>query len=175
MAKKLTEDEIKMIISVDASKAQQEIHQLSEANKDLSKEMGKVSEEMKRFRTRESRQSDEYLKLQKEHEALGKTMEANSKKIADLNKSMSVNDLTMNQLRDRASSLRKQLADTSMATDPKRFHALRKELEEVRNRMRQVEAGTADMKESFCDNLSKMVKSTALWTNVFRDALFIII
>lgn len=43
MSKHLSEDEIKYIISLNTSKAQEEIHKLTKANKDLQKQNDLVS------------------------------------------------------------------------------------------------------------------------------------
>ncbi|NLV87628.1 MAG: hypothetical protein GX025_10520 [Clostridiales bacterium] len=70
-----------------------------------------------------------------EIDANNKKIDENKNKIAELNKSMKLGDMTMNQLRNRARDLAKQLNSTSQAAEPEAYKALQKEQGAVVARM----------------------------------------
>ena len=66
MAKKLNEDEIKYILSVESSKAQQEIRKLTKVNRELNKTNKERRELMRELESQGKKESDEYLRLDEE-------------------------------------------------------------------------------------------------------------
>ena len=66
MAKKLNEDEIKWILSVESSKAQQEIRKLTKVNRELNKTNKERRELMRNLEAQGKKESDEYQRLDEE-------------------------------------------------------------------------------------------------------------
>lgn len=66
MAKKLNEDEIKYILSVESSKAQQEIRKLTKVNRELNKTNKERRELMRELESQGKKESDEYQRLDEE-------------------------------------------------------------------------------------------------------------
>lgn len=66
MAKKLNEDEIKWILSVESSKAQQEIRKLTKVNRELNKTNKERRELMRELEAQGKKESDEYQRLDEE-------------------------------------------------------------------------------------------------------------
>jgi hypothetical protein len=64
-----------------------------------------------------------------------KAIEENNKKSQELIKTMKVEDMTMDQLRQRTNQLQTQLKKTSASADPKAYKQLQGELTTVQNRM----------------------------------------
>lgn len=62
-------------------------------------------------------------------------MRENSKQVKELEKSLSLNDMTMTQLRKRAKDLQSQLNHTVQSADPKGYADLQKQLEATQGRM----------------------------------------
>lgn len=160
---KLTEDQIKWVLDIDAKGVHKEIavtsseiRNLEQDNKRMAKEMKEVEtaikemeKEMARLTRAGMENSEEFERIKAiHHEA---TMEAESyrvktientkaieeekKKLEELEEGMSVNEMSMRQLRQYASELQKQLEATSFAANPEEYKDLQKELTYVQNRM----------------------------------------
>ena len=135
MAKKLNEDEIKYILSVESSKAQQEIRKLTKVNRELNKTNKERRELMRELEAQGKKESDEYQRLDEEIKKSNKTISTNNKLIGELEKKLDVTGLTMVQLRKKAKDLRQQLDQTVKSTHPEEYAELEAELAKVNNRM----------------------------------------
>lgn len=138
MAKKLNEDEIKYILSVESSKAQQEIRKLTKVNRELNKTNKERRELMRELESQGKKESDEYQRLDEEIKKSNKTISTNNKLIGELEKKLDVTGLTMIQLRKKAKDLRQQLDQTVKSTHPEEYAELEAELAKVNNRMEEL-------------------------------------
>lgn len=160
---KLTQDEIKWILSVDSKGANREIavtsseiNKLAQSNRTMTadmklaekqikqqeKEMARLSKagqenseayrQAKETRDMARHDMDDYTRKIAEN---NRAIDENKKKIEELEQGMSLNEMTMKQLRQRASDLQKQLNITSKEANPKEYNNLQKELQQVRTRM----------------------------------------
>lgn len=138
MAKKLNEDEIKWILSVESSKAQQEIRKLTKVNRELNKTNKERRELMRELEAQGKKESDEYQRLDKEIKKSNKTISTNNKLIGELEKKLDITGLTMVQLRKKAKDLRQQLDQTVKSTHPEEYAELEAEIAKVNNRMEEL-------------------------------------
>nr|UWG86327.1 MAG: hypothetical protein [Bacteriophage sp.] len=138
MAKKLNEDEIKWILSVESSKAQQEIRKLTKVNRELNKTNKERRELMRELEAQGKKESDEYQRLDEEIKKSNKTISTNNKLIGELEKKLDVTGLTMVQLRKKAKDLRQQLDQTVKSTHPEEYAELEAELAKVNSRMEEL-------------------------------------
>lgn len=174
----LKPDEIKWILSIDAkgvnkeiAVASSEINKLAQANKVMTADM-KLAEkqiqlqekEMNRLTragqenssafqqakaTRDSARADidDYTRKIADN---NRAIESNRQKITELTSGMDLNEMSMKQLRQRASELARQLNVTSLAANPEEYKALQKDLDATKLRMSELRnAGNGLM-----DNLS---------------------
>lgn len=163
MAKKLNEDEIKWIVSVESSKAQQEIHKLTKANRELNKTNKERRELMRELEAQGEKESDAYKRLDEEIKKSNKTISTNNKLIGELEKKLDVTGLTMAQLRKKAKDLRQQLDQTVKSTHPEEYAELEAELAKVNNRMEELR-GTgkyAQQQLTAFDKTMNMAKTAA--------------
>lgn len=163
MAKKLNEDEIKWILSVESSKAQQEIHKLTKANRELNKTNKERRELMRELEAQGEKESDAYKRLDEEIKKSNKTISTNNKLIGELEKKLDVTGLTMAQLRKKAKDLRQQLDQTVKSTHPEEYAELEAELAKVNNRMEELR-GTgkyAQQQLTAFDKTMNMAKTAA--------------
>ena len=163
MAKKLNEDEIKWILSVESSKAQQEIRKLTKVNRELNKTNKERRELMRELEAQGNKESDEYQRLDKEIKKSNKTISTNNKLIGELEKKLDVTGLTMVQLRKKAKDLRQQLDQTVKSTHPEEYAELEAELAKVNNRMEELR-GTgkyAQQQLTAFDKTMNMAKTAA--------------
>lgn len=161
MAKKLTEDELKWILSVDATKAQQEVRALSKENGKLNATNKDLKEKMIDLIATGKKESEEFNRLSKEVEQNNEKIDKNKAKIKALEGTMGISALTMAQLRKQAKDLQRQLDNTSQATHPENYKKLEQNLVAVKNRMSELKAGgekTGDALSSSFDKVTTVVK-----------------
>lgn len=161
MAKKLTEDELKWILSVDATKAQQEVRALSKENRKLNATNKDLKEKMIDLIATGKKESEEFNRLSKEVEQNNEKIDKNKAKIKALEGTMGISALTMAQLRKQAKDLQRQLDNTSQATHPENYKKLEQNLVAVKNRMSELKAGgekTGDALSSSFDKVTTVVK-----------------
>lgn len=138
MGKKLSEDEIKYILSVESSKAQQEIYKFTKATKELNKTNKERRSLMRELESLGKKESDEYKRLDNEVKKSNETIQKNNKLIKELEKKLDLTGLTMVQLRKKAKDLRAQLDQTVKSTHPEEYAELESELAKVTNRMEEL-------------------------------------
>lgn len=163
---KLSQDEIKWILSIDAkgvnkeiAATSSEIQKLTADNKrmntemkDAEKQMNKQETMMQRLAAAGKEESTAYKEAQAQMQSaraeidsyiqkIGdntRAIEDNQKSIEKMTAEMDINEMSMKQLRQRAGDLQKQLAVTSLAANPEEYKGLQKELTNVYSRMGEV-------------------------------------
>lgn len=147
MSKHLSEDEIKYIISLNTSKAQEEIHKLTKANKDLQKQNDLVSKTMVDLEAKGKQDSEEFRNLASTSKKLQAEMSVNSSKIREITKNMDINVMTMNQLKKHARELASHLNNVSKATNPEKYAELESRLNKVNGRMAELKNSAKSFSE----------------------------
>ena len=119
MAKKhLSEDEIKLIISGDSSKLQEELHTLTKETKALKKEEAERRKAMVELEAQGKKNTKDYQNLAKECKDYTAKISKNNEKISLLTRNLKVNDLTMRQLKKEAKELSAALDDMTESANP---------------------------------------------------------
>ena len=195
---KLKDDQIRWILSLDAKGVQGElvqvssvINKLKKENSDLEKEMKKAEIAMNQAEKTMMRLIDagktntlQYQLAKKEYESNKKTLsdlraeielynreiELEQARFEELNKTLKIGDMTMNQLRQRAADLQTQLNQTSASVDPKAYKQLQKELEQVNKRMFDVQTAGKSMLSQFA-SMNNPVGSAAKAVQGFIQVL----
>lgn len=156
---RLTEDEIKYIVSVESDKAQQEIHELTKETKALAKEERARRQAMIELESQGKKNTDEYKQLKKETKEYSDQIRANNQRIGELTKKMDVNAMSMVQLRKQAKDLQRQLDNTSKALNPKVYAETEAQLSKVNQRMYELKASATNLKD--------VAKSTSALSTMF--------
>jgi len=174
---KLKDDQIRWILSLDAKGVQGELVQVSstinnlkEENKGLQQEMKTAEKAMNDAAAAMARMEDAGKTNTKQYQDATETYNSNAAALVELKskidqnnqsieeakakfdgltQTLSVNDMTMNQLRQRAAELQKQMNSTSQNLDEKAYNALQKQLEEVKGRMYEVQNSGKSMLSTF--------------------------
>ena len=136
MAKRLNEDEIKWILSVESGQAQQEIYKLTRANRELNRTNQERRNVMRSLEAQGKKDTEYYRNLEKEIKSTNDVIKKNSTLVGELEIKLDVTGLTMAQLRKKAKDLRAQLDNTAQAANPEEYAKLEAELTKVNNRMR---------------------------------------
>lgn len=192
MAKKFKEDEMKWILSVEATGAQAEIQSFSstiqrlkkenreyaDSTREINKVVKEQEKEMRKLEKQGQQNSNTYKKLEKsvaeaKHNidqnttainTNNKAIDNQKKKISAVISTMKLEDMTMSQLKRRAADLRKQLENTAKATSPEAYARLDRELKAVNTRMNQLKGSSSALNDT-------MKKSPS----IFRGALMVFV
>lgn len=147
--KHLSEDEIKYIVSAESSQAQQDIHELTKATKELKKEEKERRTAMVELEAQGKKNTKEYQNLEKETKSLSRQISDNNKKIGALTRLLDINAMTGRQLKKVAKELTATLEDMSEAADPEEYARLNKRLGEVRSRMVELKSSGKNVEKEF--------------------------
>ena len=147
MASRLTEDQIKWILTLDASAAEKEINSLIKVNKELQEANKGVQKEMRQLEAAGKKESDEYRNLNGVLRENNNTLKANREQIKRLENQMGLANLSMSQLRRRAQDLESQMNRTSRNLHPEEWNKLQKELTETRSKMDELKKSRRELAE----------------------------
>lgn len=159
MAKKhLSEDEIKLIISGDSSKLQEELHQLTKETKVLRKEERERRKSMVELEAQGKKNSKEYQNLAKECRTYTDRISKNNEKINLLTRNLQINNLSMRQLKKEAKALSEALEDMTESANPEEYAKLNTRLTEVRRRMSELRNAGKNMNSELGNSVSWVSK-----------------
>jgi len=195
---KLKDDQIRWILSLDAKGVQGELMQVSslinklkDENKGLQQErkaaekaMNEAATAMARMEEAGKTNTKQYqyatesyhsnaaalVELKSKIDQNNKSIDESKAKFEGLTKTLSVNDMTMNQLRQRAADLQKQMNNTSESLSPEAYKTLGKELDQVKDRMTEVDRSNKNILEKFA-TMQNPVGSAAKAILGFGDAI----
>ncbi|MFR4305224.1 MAG: phage tail tape measure protein [Bacteroides thetaiotaomicron] len=128
---KLKPDYIEWVLTLNASDAQKEIHNLSEKNKELRDSNRDIKKAMTDLIATGKTGGKQWKRLNEQLKENNKTIGENNKKIAECEKRLDKTTMSANQLARKANALRKELRDTVKSLQPEKYAALEKELKEV--------------------------------------------
>lgn len=177
---KLKADEIKWILSIDAKGVNKEIavasshiNRLAQENRTLAadmklaeKQLQQQEKEMQKLVKAGKENSEAYQEAKATRDSArydiddytrrigenNRAIETNKAQIETLTKSMDINEMSMKQLKQRASELSMQLNVTSSSANPEEYAQLQKELSATEKRMKEVQMSG----KSLMDNLSSI-------------------
>lgn len=202
---KLTDDQLRFIIDIEATGAQGqintlqvEISKLEKQNASFSSSLSKVNSEiakqekqLAKLEKAGKQNTDEYRKLSaateqnRQKQAQLSTqlkqnqsiVDRNREKMAQFTSSLKLNQMTMQQLRDRASQLRRQLDLTSKAASPETYKKLQKELANTEKAMGKMAKKTSSVKDIVKGNLltGAALKAAQLLGSAAKQAFDVIV
>ena len=128
---KLKPDYIEWVLTLNASDAQKEIHNLSKNSKELRDSNKDLKKKMTELIATGKAGGKQWKRLDEQLKENNKTIGANNQKITECEKRLDKTTMSANQLARKANALRKELRDTVKSLQPERYAALEKELKEV--------------------------------------------
>ena len=165
MAKKLTEDQIKWILSLDASEAEKGVNELTKKNTELTARNKELHKSMRQLEMQGKKDSAVYLKLSEEYSKNTKQISSNREMMKRLDEQMGLNNLSMLQLKRRAQDLQKQLDTTSQALHPQEWEQLNRQLAATKNRMSELKDSGKAVESQF----QQAAKSAGKWSAFFGN------
>lgn len=157
MAQRQKDDIINVVFSVNASKAQQQIHDLTAANKDLTKANQERLKKMRELEVLGRKEQQSYKNLKAAYLETRKSISDNNRAIEQLRSNLSLTNMSYSELHREAKRLKAQLDNTSRSLNPTEWSALNARLQEVRRSMKQVEVGAYSAQKSLCASIKEAV------------------
>lgn len=155
MAKKLTEDQIKWILSLDVTQAEEGYHKLRQENKKLEERNKEVKKSLRDLEKAGKSESDAFKKLSDELNANNQKLASNREMVKKLSLQMGLTNMTMVQLKRHAQDLQRQLDNTSEALHPEEYAKLNQQLLATRERMAELKGAGKNIEADF----GKVIKS----------------
>lgn len=157
MAQRQKDDIINVVFSVNASKAQQQIHDLTAANKDLTKANQERLKKMRELEVLGRKEQQSYKNLKAAYLETRKSIGDNNRAIEQLRSNLSLTNMSYSELHREAKRLKAQLDNTSRSLNSTEWSALNARLQEVRRSMKQVEVGAYSAQKSLCASIKEAV------------------
>jgi len=128
---KLNNDKISVELDLKAQKAQEEIHRLTKATEALRKQNAEHRKEISRLAATEGDHSAEIKRLNDTIRENTREIEKNKREITAQEKSIDISRKSAAQLGKELRNLKRELANTSKATNPQRYRELEQEIRRV--------------------------------------------
>ncbi|MBP8981500.1 MAG: hypothetical protein KBG19_00515 [Bacteroidales bacterium] len=149
MAKKLSEDHIKWILSLDASNAEREMNKLKSRSRELESRNKDLRQSLLKLEQQGKRGGEQWNKLSKELSQNKNELSRNREAVKKLGNQMGLTNLTMNQLKQQARDLKRQMDNTSKALHPEAYAKLEEKLGQTRARMDELISSGEKLKSGF--------------------------
>ncbi|MDE5750096.1 MAG: phage tail tape measure protein, partial [Duncaniella sp.] len=149
--RKLEPDKISVELDVNVSKAQEEIHRLSEATRELKAQNKEYRNEIARLAETEGDHSEAIGRLNDAIRENSNQIRRNSREIRTHEKSIGTEYKTAKQLRKEIKSLTSELENTSRKLEPERYREFSGRLDELRKAYREATGQSVQATRAFMD------------------------
>lgn len=146
-AKQIRDEIMKMTIIVNSNPAQQEIYKLTEANRKLTDESSKLRKEREEVRRTLGKESQEYKDLTQKINDNSLSISNNNRKISELTDSLDISQMSVKQLKQELTLLRRELERTVPGSS--QYNALQERIGQVNNRLGEVRNGARNTQLTF--------------------------
>ena len=160
MANRIQNDEVKFKVGVEADDAQRKIHEFTKATENLRKQNTEHRKEISRLAATEGDHSAEIKRLNETIQANTREIDQNKRAIQAEEKEIHLSCMTAAQLGKRLKDLKRQLANTSRATNPKKYRELERDISKTEKALAQATRSTRSFLTSLLslDKMSTAVK-----------------
>lgn len=171
MAKaKLSEDQIKWILSLDVTAAEEGYHKLSQENKKLEQRNKDVKKSLLDLEKAGKTESDAFKKLSEELAANNQRLASNREMTKKLSLQMGLTNMTMVQLKRHAQDLQRQLDNTSEALHPEEYAKLNQQLLTTKERMNELKGNGKNIESDFGKVIKSQGTIAAFLGNIYAKA-----
>lgn len=144
---KLKPDYIQWVLTLNSTQAQDEIHKLDKANKDLQKSNLDLRKAMLELDKAGKHGLQEWQNLNKLLQANNNAVAENKAKIGELTATLKTEDMTVSQLRYRLKELSQEFNHTSKSLEPAKYAKLKAEIDKVKDAIAEARTHTKSFKE----------------------------
>lgn len=153
---KLSDDYIRMVLSMDATEAEQELHKVTKETQQFKEAQKSLNQELKQAQTNPKKNAKLIKQLKEQIKGYTSSIELNKQKMKQLDRQMGLSNLSMTQLRRHLSDLNKQLNNVSQRLHPEEWKKLNDEILVTKGRINELNAESAIL------NKNSAMKTTAL-------------
>ena len=157
--KKVSEDVIRQVITVEEKEALQKYHKVQKGIKDMRDEVAELKRDQEALRNQGKKGSEQWKDNAREIASLNQRIKESSHDLNVLRDKMSINVMTIAQLKKLSRDLTRELEHMSAAADPEEYSKLSQRLADVKNRMKDLNIQANYIK----DNLSETQTRSFLW------------
>ncbi len=168
---KLQPDYINWVLTLNASQAQKEFHNLEQANKELKKSADANRKAMAELEAQGKKGTTEWRNLKKSIDQYSRSMAENRAKMEEVSKRFDLSTMSVNQLNKRLKELKREFNNTSRAVDPKRYEELRGEMIKVQAALDKTNTSARGLQGGFF-SLTKMKQTLIGFFNGVGLAVF---
>lgn len=155
----LNNDKISVELDLKAQKAQEEIHRLTKEMEALRKQNAAHRKQISRLAATEGDHSAEIKSLNEQIQANGRIIDQNKREIRNWESQIDTSRKTAAQLGRELKSLKRELANTSKATDPKKYR-------ELEDQIRRTEKALAEAQRSTRGFLASLLSLDKIGTSI---------
>lgn len=156
---KLNNDKIAVELDLKAQKAQEEIHRLTKATKELRDQNSQHRKEISRLAATEGDHSAEIKRLNETIQANTREIEANKRAMETERQKIDISRMSAAQLGKELKNLKRELNNTSKATNPKRYR-------ELEDQIRRTEKALAEAQRSTRGFLASLLSLDKIATSI---------
>lgn len=156
---KLNNDKIAVELDLKAQKAQEEIHRLTKATDALRKQNAEHRKEISRLTATEGDHSAEIKRLNETIQANTREIEANKRAMETERQKIDISRMSAAQLGKELKNLKRELNNTSKATNPKRYR-------ELEDQIRRTEKALAEAQRSTRGFLASLLSLDKIATSI---------
>lgn len=156
---KLNNDKIAVELDLKAQKAQEEIHRLTKATDALQKQNAEHRKEISRLVATEGDHSAEIKRLNETIQANTREIEANKRAMETERQKIDISRMSAAQLGKELKNLKRELNNTSKATNPKRYR-------ELEDQIRRTEKALAEAQRSTRGFLASLLSLDKIATSI---------
>ena len=167
MAKRLTDETLRMDIVLNGNEAQKQLGDLQQAQRNLRKENEEIRKQKAKMIAQGKKETEAYKNLAKQLTENNKAIKANSKEQTALRKEMGLAALTTRQLAQEEKRLKAIMGSFSPNTP--QWNKYNKELQEVVARKKEVNAQMRSTSKAMGDSANNWL-TTAFGVGVFLEA-----
>ncbi|MDO5858417.1 phage tail tape measure protein [Myroides odoratimimus] len=168
MARRISDEEMRLSIVIDGNEAQKELHDLEKSTRNLNRENKNLREEKKRLERQNKKDSDEYRNVTAAIRENNRVIAENANRQQLLQNSVGLTGLTLNQLKSKARQLQLQL--NNMIPGSADYIRIQNDLNAVNGRMAELRVRT-DQASTSLSNMSTSGQKFILFIGTLIGAL----
>ncbi len=181
---KVKQDYINWVLTLNSSQVQKEMHNVTEANRELEKSNRSMRDSMSKLQAEGKGNTKEFRNLEKAVRDNNKIIGENKNKLKELASHLDTSGMSASQLSKRMKEVRKEMANTVRALEPEKYKQLEQELERLQKAYQGALSGTKSLTDKFKGLTKEITKGslakighfiTDTIVNTFRQAGTVII
>lgn len=152
--KKITEETLRLNIIINGDAGRKALLDQEEVVRQNTERLKEMQEKLKDLESKNKQGSNEYKKLTKSIKDQEAALDRNKASLEQIRRQQSLTSMTMEELRRHSTQLRSALIKAVLGTE--NYKALSRELQNTRNRMRELETQSANTDKTLCGFAGRM-------------------